>query len=82
MAFDFFARLVLYVRDRNENMLPFAFYTNDSGTSFGNSCKNGYTVAVLYVQRIFMNGFSGEEGSELRGEGIPCLIFCPSATSY
>jgi hypothetical protein len=55
-----FIRLVLETRDRDGKGATVALYTPDSGKSLQNSCKKGYTVAVLDAhQHSFLDGRHG-----------------------
>lgn len=53
-------RVLLEVRDMEGNRLPIYFHTEDRGALIYDSCKEGYTVAVLYAeQHYFMDGTIG-----------------------
>jgi hypothetical protein len=52
-----FVRLRLTVKDKNDHIVPVAFYTDSRGLELGpSSVKNGFTVAILHaVQHGFLD---------------------------
>lgn len=59
-------RVLLVVRDMEGQRLPVYFYTQDKGLSIYRSCKEGYTVAVLYPEQFQFAG--GALGIKVRSD--------------
>lgn len=71
-------RVLLNVRDMEGHRLPIYFHTEDRGASIYDSCKEGYTVAVLYpAQHYFMDGDSGFRVEDITSVKVQC-----ACTSY
>lgn len=75
-------RVLLEVRDMGGHKLPIYFHTDDRGASIYKSCKEGYTIAVMYAeQHGFLDGTTGLRVEEIKSVKV-CLACLHSFVIY